>query len=46
MGPAGPSTPVDWGKGRQYRPIAYVTDSDGGSYYVPINWDGIQYPGW
>ena len=33
-------------QGGTYRPLAYVTDSDGGSYYVPINLNGTWFPGW
>ena len=29
-----------------YRPLAYVTDSDGTSDYVPVNWNGTWFPGW
>ncbi len=26
-------------------PIGWITDSDGGSYYVPVIWNGTWYPG-
>lgn len=26
-------------------PIGWITDSDGGSYYVPVIWNGTRYPG-